>query len=42
MYATLLPSVVAPTTLETKNLPTDFPVGLETFSDVEALYVADK
>ena len=40
LNATLLPSVVAPTTLETKKIPTDLLVGLETSSDAEASSVA--
>ena len=36
LHATLLPSVIALATLETKKLPTDLSVGLETSSDVEA------
>jgi len=42
LHVTLLPSVVAPTTLETKKFPTDLSVELETYSDAEALIDADK
>jgi len=42
LHATLLPSVVIPVILETKNLPTDLPVVLETSSDAEAFSTADK